>query len=96
MKYIKKPVVIEAIQWTGNNPIDIGSFCGKYATFDADKNLLLTTLENTKENYFECSLNDFIIKGIKGEFYACKPDIFEMTYESLIVKETYVYKEIAE
>lgn len=82
-KYRKKPVVIEAVEWTGNNPIQIACFCGKYAEFDDRKELLLITLENTKENKFEVSKGDFIIKGVKGEFYACKPDIFEATYEKV-------------
>lgn len=82
MKYRKKPVVIEAVLWDGNNPIDIASFCGEFARFDEMKNLYITTLENEK-NKFEVSKGDYIIKGIKGEFYACKPDIFEKTYEKV-------------
>ena len=82
MRYRKKPVVIEAVQWKGNNPIEIASFCGAFARFDERKELYLTTLEN-KKNEFEASVNDFIIKGVQGEFYACKPDIFEQTYEKV-------------
>jgi len=75
-KYRKKPVVIEAIQYIGNNVEEIRKFVGK----ELDGNghdLFIDTLEGTHI----CSPNDFVIKGIKGEFYPCKPDIFEATYE---------------
>lgn len=83
-KYVKRPVIIEAIQWTGKNVEEIISFVGedncsfrkpiKSSNFD---NLVIFTLEGV--HY--ASINDYIIKGIKGEFYPCKPDIFEQTYE---------------
>lgn len=93
MKYRKKPVVIEAIQWTCNNLKEVMDFIGsefkyeentEYATnkfvyFNITKRLLLHTLEGT----MEVSKGDYIIKGVKGEFYPCKPDIFEITYEEL-------------
>lgn len=77
-KYIKKPVVIEAVKWTGDNYDEISSFIGKslLGIYRID-GLLLVTLEGA----MEASVGDFIIKGIKGEFYPCKPDIFEQTYE---------------
>jgi len=80
--YRKKPVIIEAIKWDGNNPQDIIFFCGKFARFDERKDLYLTTLEN-KKNEFEVAKGDFIIKGVKGEFYACKEDIFNETYDEV-------------
>lgn len=82
MKYRKKPVVIEAVQWTGNNPSAIIFFCGAVARFDERKDLYITTLENVK-NEFEVSKNSYIIKGIKGEFYSIKEDIFLETYEKV-------------
>ncbi len=83
MKYRKKPVVIEAIQWTGDNWEEIGKFVGQAASLAKENGhniLLIDTLESGK-NRFQASIGDFIIKGVKGEFYACKPDIFESTYE---------------
>lgn len=82
MKFRKKPVVIEAIQWTGGNWVEISNFVGGSGVF-VDGNLHLTTLEN-KNNTFEASIGDWIIKGVKGEFYPCKPDIFEATYEPVV------------
>lgn len=93
MKYRKKPVVIEAMQWNEHNLKEVMEFIGsefaydektEYATnkfvyFKTTKRLLIHTLEGT----MEVSKYDYIIKGIKGEFYPCKPDIFEATYEEL-------------
>jgi hypothetical protein len=71
----KKPVVIEAIQFTGNFD-EIEKFIGGDAEL-RDGELVVATLEGP----LRASLDDWIIKGIKGEFYPCKPDIFEATYE---------------
>ena len=78
-KYRKKPVVIEAIQWTSDNLSEIDKFTqGKVKNHESV--LIIPTLEG--EMY--ASLNDYIIKGVNGEFYLCKPDIFEKTYEQLV------------
>jgi hypothetical protein len=83
MKYRKKPVVIEAMQWTGDNATEIAEFTkgsGRYIEIDENaKAIRIETLEGT----MSANLNDYIIKGVKGEFYPCKPDIFEETYESV-------------
>jgi hypothetical protein len=78
VRYRKKPVVVEAIQWTGQ---DISDFVG-YDPFDStDCTRLPKLFINTLEGSMEASMGDYIIKGIKGEFYPCKPDIFDLTYE---------------
>lgn len=84
MKYRKKPVVIEAIQWLPNFPkpyennfSEIKDFVDEACRFDGDYGLIIKTLEGE----LQASPLDYIIKGVKGEFYPCKPDIFEMTYE---------------
>lgn len=74
MKYVKKAIEIEAIQWTGKNYVEISQFCDK-SYFDIG--LKIRTLEGTHE----ATIGDFIIKGIKGEFYPCKEDIFNLTYD---------------
>lgn len=77
----KKPVVIRAIQWTGENREDIRMFMNTQAFLILEeKTLIIPTLEGD----MEASLGDYIIQGVKGEFYPCKPDIFEMTYEAVI------------
>ena len=78
MKYRKKPVVIEAIQFNGRNSADIHEFCGDKVREPVGKDYLEI---ETLEGIHIASPGDYIIKGIKGEFYPCKPDIFEMTYE---------------
>jgi hypothetical protein len=85
MKVRKKPVVVDAVQWNGGSNIDIGRFLGDNTwTYYAETN---TTPEHliikTLEGQHIASLGDWIIKGVKGEFYPCKPDIFEKTYDIL-------------
>ena len=76
MKFRKKPVVIEAIQWNG----DIEPMLDFYKGMECrDGELYIRTLEGE----MHVSLGDFIIKGVQGEFYPCKPDIFERTYEKI-------------
>lgn len=83
MKYRKKPVVIEAIQFTLSQDYEylfsmFGSAFGEVAIPYKDS-IKIKTLEGDHT----ASMGDYIIKGVKGEFYPCKPDIFEMTYEKL-------------
>ena len=83
MKYRKKPVVIEAIQYDGTEKCF--DQCLKFFRDGGSKKDIGVSLEGidipTLEGTMLCSPNDWIIKGIKGEFYPCKPDIFEATYE---------------
>lgn len=76
-KFRKKPVVIEAIQWTGENLSEILNFVGPTANHGDVTGLTIRTLEGDHH----ASEGDFIIKGVQGEFYPCKPEIFEATYE---------------
>jgi len=76
-KYRKKPVVIDAIRWTGDNVQEIDQFVKQYWWNDGQ--LVLPTLEGEHV----ATVGDYIIKGVKGEFYPCKPDIFEATYEEV-------------
>jgi hypothetical protein len=79
MKFRKKPVVIEAIQWNGKNYSEVNKFfgCDKFIS-DGDR-VVIRTLEGR----MLAEVGDWIIKGVKGEFYPCKPDIFEKTYEKV-------------
>lgn len=78
MKYRKKPVVVEAIQWTNDNCQKIEGFI----TVRRDIYLLSGTMKiHTLKGVMEVKEGDYIIKGVAGEFYPCKPDIFEATYE---------------
>ena len=76
MKYRKKPVVIEAVQWDGTNWFEIRE------TFGGDSVAL--TVEGTiftLEGEMTASVGDWIIEGVQGELYPCKSDIFEATYD---------------
>ena len=81
--YRKKPVVIEALRYTGKNHEEVGEFAGFSAALTANGELVIKTLEDGELNHavHVASPGDWIIKGVKGEFYPCKPDIFEQTYE---------------
>jgi hypothetical protein len=85
-KYRKKPVVIEAIQYTGNNIVEIIKFMQERANGDKSRYLRYNTKKGeyfipTLEGEHKLTEGDYVICGIKGEFYPCKPDIFEQTYE---------------
>lgn len=88
MKFRKKPVVIEAIQWNGTNLREIIDFAGlhpsakkwtweEYSEVVAKEGLKIFTIEGP----LMATVKDWIIRGVKGEYYPCKPDIFEATYE---------------
>ena len=85
MKYRKKPVVIEAMQYTGaNNLQEVMEFADskeRPCTWSAENGLTITTLEGTHT----ANIGDFIIQGVEGEYYPCKPDIFEKTYEKVVL-----------
>jgi len=96
MKY-RKIALVEAIIWTGDNLLEVERFrsnkedIGHNTTFIANEmwdrhtndvktdGLFLGTLEGR----MKASIGDYIIRGIKGECYACKPDIFKLTYEEV-------------
>lgn len=76
MKYRKKPVVIEAVQWVGDNLSEIQSFYKAPGILVGDT-IKIVTLEGV----MTANKGDWIIKGVRGEYYPCKPDIFAATYE---------------
>lgn len=83
IQYRKKPVVISAIQWDGTNEClgAIVNWMEKEVQNLENNKLGIETLEGV----MEASVGDYIIKGVQGEFYPCKPDIFEATYEEVIL-----------
>ena len=91
-KYRKKPMVVEAIQWNGVNRGEIESFC-RYENVEfkveilKDSTLGMQLIIKTLEGDMVANRGDYIIKGIYGEFYSCKEEIFEKTYELLPKEE---------
>lgn len=93
MKYRKIPVVVDAIQWTGENQREMFDFLTNYEKADdymsasgehfiIDHNAVKGGLViKTLEGEHIASIGDYIIRGVAGEFYPCKPEIFEKTYE---------------
>ena len=81
--YRKKPVVIEAVQWTGENHAEMCEFIDP-EVFEIIPRVGLVI--HTLEGDHHASPGDYIIKGVNGEFYPCKPDIFAKTYESAALR----------
>lgn len=91
-KYRKKPVVVEAIQWKPQEMLigDVRNFMGVSGGMERMGILSMGKFKGeliikTLEGEMTVSPNDWIIKGVQGEFYPCKPDIFEHTYEPVEV-----------
>jgi hypothetical protein len=85
--YRKRPVVIQAAQYTGTNLDELKAFGAPVEPMpDTDDGTLqIRTLEDGPNSQVKhaVTMNDWIIRGVRGEFYACKPDIFEATYEQV-------------
>ncbi len=85
MNYRKKPIVIQAVQFqdTAESLVEISEFApGDIVVSYKDKELPHLKIE-TLEGTMQALPGDWIIKGVKGEFYPCKPDIFAATYEAV-------------
>lgn len=79
-RYRKRPVTIEALQFTGTNGDEIAHFAGLAAVVTGRTHALHI---KTPEGLMRAAPGDWIIKGVSGEFYPCKPDIFAATYEAV-------------
>lgn len=87
-RYVKKPIAIEAVKWEGFNNDEIKDFAGDNVKIeviregDADRGIppCIDCSIKTLEGVMTANVGDYIIKGVNGEFYPCKPDIFEKTY----------------
>lgn len=78
MRFKTKPVIKEAVQWTGNNLDELLNFVPEeFRHNKVHQPMGIVTLEGV----LTVSEGDWIIKGVNGEFYPCKPDVFEKTYE---------------
>jgi len=87
MLYKKRPVVILARQFTNPNDIDLAAWCGGdlFRTIDEDGQVEHSQIDiPTLEGTMTAQVGDWIIRGIKGEHYPCKADIFAATYEPVV------------
>jgi hypothetical protein len=80
MKYRKKPIVIEAVQWRGDNADECHDFAG--ASFSRPSGAFEARVYAEKEDtWVNCPVGHYVIKGVAGEFYPCDPAVFGATYE---------------
>ena len=77
MKFRTKPCEIEAIKWTGENLTEIMRFVKNESAIITNGVLIIKTLEGD----MVASTGDYIIRGLRGEYYPCKPDVFQKKYE---------------
>lgn len=82
-RYVKRPTVISAVKWTGHNVNEIAEFVKGtsltlYNNFDITKLFI-----ETPEGGIYVKVGDYIIQGVHGEYYSCKPNIFTETYEEI-------------
>ena len=79
MKYRKKAVIVEAKMFIIGSFVDVAEWCNGRIIYDGKRvdNMRIDTLEGE----MTAQRGDFIIQGVQGEFYPCKPDIFKQTYE---------------
>lgn len=85
MKFRKKPVEVEAVRFEAGDTLSVLQFIGNdtQAAWAMGHAIEISTLEGV----MRADPGDWIIKGVKGEFYPCKPDIFEATYEAITTGE---------
>jgi len=79
-KYVKKPIPITAIQWTGENHMELAEFTNGKCLFSVGESTIVIP---TLEGEMKANAGDYIVRGVEGEFYPCRQDIFEKTYEKI-------------
>jgi hypothetical protein len=81
-RYKKKPVEVQAVQLTPENGPIVWEWADSKPYYEPDGTLSGLSIY-TLEGRMKADFGDYVIKGVKGEFYPCKPDIFEATYEAV-------------
>jgi hypothetical protein len=88
-RFRKKPVQVEAVRWDGENADEVAEFIGRDGKIEErrvagpGRGLQPGIVIHTLEGDMTATVGDWIIRGVQGEFYPCKPDIFEATYEEV-------------
>lgn len=78
--YRKRPIVVEAIQWTGDNLAEVQRFADLFLRVNPT---LAEVWVKPEATWVRCPAGHYVIKGVNGEFYPCAPAIFETTYEAV-------------
>ncbi len=90
-RFRKKPVEVEAVQWTGNNEADLATFTdNRFAALSAEDRANCDDLAATAQvfdvlhsTWVLVQTGDWIIRGVSGEFYPCRDEVFQQTYEAV-------------
>lgn len=84
-RFRKRPLEVDAVQYTGGNYDEIADFVGPECIYIAKSVVPATGLPivqiRTLEGHMKVSVGDWVIRGVKGEYYPCKPDVFTRTYD---------------
>ena len=83
MKFTKKPVVIEAVQWTGENLRECLDFLGDSSAGTSGKGKCESIGVATLEGCLDAVVGDWIVKDAEGQFYPRKPDVFQATHDAI-------------
>lgn len=83
MRYRKKSVVIEAVKWNGDKVSEVVDWVREALEDNTLFRMGCDVIVDTLEGKMKASPGDYIIKGVQGELYPCKPDIFEKTYDKI-------------
>lgn len=84
-QYVKKPIPISAMQFTGKNPNELIDFVtDRYVGFNAEREMYFI---RTLEGDMYITNGDYIIQGVYGEYYPCKEEIFLKTYEEVTERD---------
>jgi hypothetical protein len=81
-RFRKRPVVVEAMRFTAENGRQVWEWADSKPMYDGEGRVIGLRIY-TLEGDMKANFGDWIIKGVQGEFYPCKPDIFEATYEAV-------------
>ncbi len=81
-RFRKRPVEVEAVRWIGSNYMEVGALAGpsdwdRHSVWLGGDSLVI----HTREGDMRADVGDYVIRGVAGELYPCKPEIFEATYE---------------
>ena len=83
MKYRRIPLVFDVVRWTGGNLEEVIAFVGPNNIGPIERRIDYSLIIKTLEGDHRAIRGDYIIKGVNGECWPCKPDIFEKTYEKV-------------
>jgi len=82
-EYVKKPILIEAVQWTGENEEEIRAFAGLAILHADEEHLLIETATDDEPSQAMVYPGDWVVRDVVGRFYPCKDEVFRATHEEV-------------